>query len=133
MKAVSSKITKGIQLESILNCADNSGARKLRVIAVKGYKGVHRRLPKAGVGDVIICSVVKGSEKLRKTVVYAVVVRQRRAYRRPNGVRIKFEDNAAVLVNPKTFEPQASEIRTAIAKEAVERFSAIGKIASIVV
>ncbi len=133
MKAISSKITRGIQLESILNCADNSGARKLKVIAVKGYKGRHRRLPKAGVGDVVICSVVKGSEKLRKTVVYAVIVRQRRAYRRPNGTRIKFEDNAAVLVNSKTFEPQASEIRTAIAKEAVERFSAIGKIASIVV
>ncbi len=133
MKAISSRITRGIQLGTILNCADNSGARKLKLIAVKGYKGIHRRLPKAGVGDVIICSVVKGSEKLRKTVVYAVVVRQKKEYRRPNGVRIKFEDNAAVLVNPKTFEPQASEIRSAIAKEAVERFSAIGKIASIVV
>jgi len=133
MKPISSKITKGIQLSTVLECADNSGARKLKLIAVKGYKGVHRRLPKAGVGDVVICSVIKGSEKLRKTVVYAVIVRQKKEYRRSDGTRIKFEDNAAVLINPKTFEPQASEIRSAIAKEVVERFSSIGKIASIIV
>ena len=132
MKAVTANITKPIHLMTRLVCADNSGAKELELIGVKGYKGKMRRLPKAGVGDVIICSVKKGKEKLRKTVVYAVIVRQKKEYRRYDGERVKFWDNAAVLVNPKTFEPQGTEIRSVIAKEVVERFSAIGKIASIV-
>ena len=132
MKGLPGRMTRGLPTGARLECADNSGAKELELIAVKGYKGRLRRLPKAGVGDVIICSVKKGKEKIRKTVVYAVVVRQKKEYMRMDGSRVKFEDNAAVLVNPKTFEPQGTEIRTVIAKEAVERFSAIGKIASVV-
>ena len=86
----------------------------------------------SGIGDVVICSVKKGKEKVRGTVVHAVVVRQAKEYMRSDGTRVKFSDNAGVLVNPKTFEPLGTEIRTVIAKEVVERFSAIGKIASIV-
>jgi len=132
MKPVTAKITKGIQLGTRLHCIDNTGAKEMEVIAVMRYKGVHRRLPKAGVGDVVICSVKKGKEKMRKQVVYAVIVRQRKEYRRNDGTRVKFTDNAAIVVNQKTFEPTGTEIRSVIAKEVVERFSAIGKIASIV-
>jgi len=132
VKAVTSHVSRGIQLKTKINCIDNSGAKELELIAVKAYKGKLRRLAKAGVGDVVVCSVKKGKEKIRKTVVYAVIVRQRKEYRRYDGTRIKFTDNAAVLVNPKTFEPTATEIRSVIAKEAVERFSPIGKIASMV-
>lgn len=133
MKPISSNVPKALQLKSRLECADNSGAKELELLAVKGYKGRLRRLPKAGIGDVIICSVKKGKEKVVHTVVYAVIVRQKKEFKRADGIRVKFADNAAVLVNPKTFEPQGTEIRTAIAKEVVERFSQIGKIASIVV
>jgi large subunit ribosomal protein L14 len=133
MKPITAKITKGIQLNTKLVCADNSGAKELKLIAVIGYKGKKRRLPKAGVGDVIVCSVKKGKEKVRHQVVYAVIVRQKKEYARRDGTHIRFADNAAVLVNPKTFEPQGTEIRSVIAKEVVERFSPIGKIASIVV
>lgn len=132
MKGLTSKVTKLIQLKTRLNCIDNTGAKELSVISVKGYKGRLRRIPKAGVGDVVICSVTKGKEKVRGTVVYAVIVRQKKEYRRHDGMRVKFSDNAAVLVNAKTFEPQGTEIRTVVAKEAVERFSTIGKISSIV-
>lgn len=132
MKPITASVTKSLQLKSRIVCADNSGAKELELITVKGYKGRLRRLPKAGVGDVIVCSVKKGKEKLRHEVVYAVVVRQKQPYRRSDGTRVKFEDNAAVLVNPKTLEPQGTEIRTAIAKEVVERFTPIGKIASTV-
>jgi large subunit ribosomal protein L14 len=132
MKPIGAKVVKTIPLKARLVCADNSGAKELELIAVKGYKGILRRLPTAGVGDVIVCSVKKGKEKIRKQVVYAVVVRQKKEYRRRDGTRIKFADNAAVLVNPKTFEPQGTEIRTTVAKEVIERFSVIGKIASIV-
>ncbi len=132
MKTVTSNPIRSIPLKAHLVCADNSGAKELELINVKGYKGKLRRLPKGGVGDVIICSVKKGKEKMRHEVVYAVVVRQKQAFRRSDGTRVKFEDNAAVLVNAKTFEPVGTEIRSVIAKEVVERFTAIGKIASIV-
>ncbi|MBI5061714.1 MAG: 50S ribosomal protein L14 [Candidatus Aenigmarchaeota archaeon] len=132
MKPMTAKITKPIQLGTRLNCIDNTGAKEMEVIAVLGYKGVRRRLPKAGIGDIVVCAVKKGKEKMRKQVVRAVIVRQRKEYRRNDGTRVKFTDNAAVLVNEKTFEPIGTEIRSVIAKEVVERFSAIGKIASIV-
>jgi len=132
MKAITSNPIRSIPLKARLVCADNSGAKELELINVKGYKGKLRRLPKGGVGDVIICSVKKGKEKMRHEVVYAVVVRQKQAFMRSDGTRVKFEDNAAVLVNAKTFEPVGTEIRSVIAKEVVERFTPIGKIASIV-
>ncbi|MFH0832676.1 MAG: uL14 family ribosomal protein [Candidatus Aenigmatarchaeota archaeon] len=132
MKALQAKITKPINLEGVLNCIDNTGAKELKLISVVGYKGRLRRIPKAGIADVIVCSVTKGKEKLRHTIVYAVVVRQKKEFRRIDGTRVKFTDNAAILVNPKTYEPTGTEIRSVIAKEAVERFSVIGKIASIV-
>jgi large subunit ribosomal protein L14 len=132
MKGLTANVTRPLPLGARLVCADNSGAKELALIAVKGYHGKIRRLPRAGVGDVIICSVKKGKEKIRKTVVYAVVVRQKKEYMRNDGTRVKFSDNAAVIVNPKTYEPTGTEIRSVIAKEVVERFTAIGKIASMV-
>ncbi|MEM5819670.1 MAG: uL14 family ribosomal protein, partial [Candidatus Aenigmatarchaeota archaeon] len=73
-----------------------------------------------------------GDTKIKHEVVLAVVVRQKKEYRRANGMRIKFEDNAVVLVNERG-EPRGTRIKGPIAKEVVERFSAIGKIASMVV
>ena len=132
MKAVSANVTKPLPLGGRMECADNTGAKELEIIAVKGYKGRQRRLPRAGVGDVVVCSVKKGKDKLRHEVVYAVIVRQKKEYKRLDGTRVKFSDNAGIIVNSKTLEPQGTEIRTVIAKEVVERFSAIGKIASMV-
>lgn len=132
MKPIAASVTKSIQLKTVLTCADNTGAKELRLIAVLGYKGKLRRLPKAGVGDVVICSVTKGKEKMRHEIVHAVIVRQKKEFRRSDGTRVRFTDNAAIVVNAKTFDPQGTEIRTVIAKEVVERFSSIGKIASIV-
>nr|AJS11942.1 50S ribosomal protein L14, large subunit ribosomal protein L14 [uncultured archaeon] len=125
-------MTRPLPLGARLVCADNSGAKELAIIAVKGYHGRIRRLPRAGVGDVVICSVKKGKEKVRHTVVHAVIVRQKKEYMRYDGTRVKFSDNAAVVVNPKTYEPTGTEVRSVIAKEVVERFTVIGKIASMV-
>lgn len=132
MKPISAKITKALQTESYLQCADNTGARLLQVIAVKGYKGVKTRVPRCGVGDWIICTVKQGDPKLKHEVVQAVIVRQKKEYRRKNGMRVKFEDNAAILINEKG-ETRGTKIKGPIAKEVVERFSVIGKIATIVV
>ena len=133
MKAMTAKISKPLNEGTVLVCADNSGSKTMRMITRKGYTGVMRRNPRAGIGDVIVCAVLKGKEKLRHTVVYAVIVRQKKAFRRPDGTRVKFTDNAAVLVNPKTFDPVGTEIRSAVAKEVVEKYTTIGKISSIVI
>jgi len=132
MKAVKARITRALPVGSRINCADNTGAKILEIIAVFGYKGVKRRHPAAGVADMIKVSVKEGDVKIRKQMFNAVIIRQRAEYRRLDGMRVSFEDNAAVLVDEKG-DPKGTQIKGPIAKEVVERFSAVGKIASIVV
>jgi large subunit ribosomal protein L14 len=132
MKPVKAKITRALQVGSYMNCADNSGAKILQLITVHGYKGRKRKKAGAGVGALIKAVVKEGDVKIRKQIVDAVIIRQKREYRRADGMRVSFEDNAAVLVNEKG-EPRGSMIKGPVAKEAVERFSGLGKIASIVV
>ncbi len=132
MKAVKSRITRSMPVGAYLNCIDNSGAKVVQLISVRGYKGVKRRMPAAGVADMVKIVVKEGDVKIRHTMSEAVIVRQRKEFRRPTGLRVSFEDNAAVLVN-ELGEPKGTEIKGPIAKEVVERFSALGKIASTVV
>ncbi len=132
MKPISASVLRAIPVYSIIDCADNSGAKTLNVIAVKGYKPTKRQRAAAGIGDLLVCSVVKGDPKKRHEIVFAVIIRQKKEYRRMNGMRIQFEDNAAVLVNDRN-EPVGTEIKGPVAREAVERFSGIGKISSQVV
>ncbi|AGK60154.1 LSU ribosomal protein L14P [Archaeoglobus sulfaticallidus PM70-1] len=132
MKARKSKIPRALPTGARLVCTDNTGARELEIIAVKGYKGVRRRYPAAGVGDIVVVSVKKGTPEIRKQVHYAVIVRQRKEFRRPDGTRVKFEDNAAVITDPNG-NPKGSEIRGAVAREAAERFSRIGTLAAAIV
>jgi large subunit ribosomal protein L23e len=82
-----------------MNCADNSGAKNLYIIAVRGIKGRLNRLPSSAPGDIVVASVKKGKPELRKKVMPAVVIRQRKAWRRRDGVFLYFEDNAGVIVN----------------------------------
>ena len=132
MKAMSSKISKGLQSGSFVKCIDNTGADLLQIIVVKNYKGVKHRRGNAGAGNVVVAAVKKGDSKIKHEVVEAVIVRQRKEFRRRNGMRIKSEDNAAVLVNERG-DPRGTRLKGPIAKEAVERFSTIGKIAAIIV
>ncbi|RLG22145.1 50S ribosomal protein L14 [Methanosarcinales archaeon] len=132
MQAVRSKITKCINTGTWLICADNTGAKVLEVIAVKGYRGVKNRMPRAGVGDMCVVSVKKGTPEMRKQVMKAVIIRQRKEYRRPDGIRIKFEDNAAVITDDDGV-PKGSEIKGPVAREAAERFSKIASYATMIV
>lgn len=131
-KAVPARITRALPVGARLNCADNTGAKEIEIVAVKSYKGVLRRYPKAGVADLVVASVKKGRVDMRKQVVLAVIVRQKKAYTRCNGAKIRFEDNAAVIVGDDGL-PKGTEIKTAIAREAAERWNKLGSIASIVV
>ncbi|CAD7955246.1 unnamed protein product [Amoebophrya sp. A25] len=109
----------GLNVAALINCADNSGAKNLYMIAAKGCGARLNRLPKAGPGDMILASVKKGKPELRKKVLLSVVVRQKKAWRRRDGVFIYFEDNAGVIVNDKG-EMKGSAITGPIAKECAE-------------
>jgi large subunit ribosomal protein L14 len=132
MKAVRASITKGLLQSSDILCADNTGAKIVRIISIQGYKGIRRRMPSGGVGDMIRIAVKTGDVKMRHTMSHAVIIRQRADYRRKDGIHISFEDNACILTDD-TGAPKGTEIKGPVAKEAIERFSTIGKIASIVV
>lgn len=126
------KVTKGVQAGTMLRCADNTGARELRLVQVIGYKGRLRRVPSAGVGDLIMASVRKGTPDMRKKLFQAVVVRQKMPFRRYEGTWVQFEDNAAVIMTAEG-EMKGSEVRGPVAREAAERWPRIASAASIIV
>jgi large subunit ribosomal protein L14 len=133
MKAIKSNVTNGLQLNSYVETCDNSGAKEVKIIAVFGAKTVKGKVPEAGVSDLVAVAVKKGKPDMRKTVAMGVIVRQRKEYRRPDGTRIKFEDNSIVIVKDKKGNPKGTIFKGPIAKEAVERWPGIAKLASIVV
>ena len=104
---------------AVMNCADNTGAKNLYIIAVKGIRGRLNRMPAAGVGDLVLATVKKGKPELRKKVLPAVVVRQRKPYRRKDGTVLYFEDNAGVIVNNKG-EMKGSTVTGPVAKECAD-------------
>jgi large subunit ribosomal protein L14 len=126
------RISRGLPAGSILKCADNTGARELRLIQVTGYKGRLRRYPSAAVGDKVTVSVRHGKPDMRKKIFQAVVVRQKKPFRRADGIWVQFEDNAAVIITPDG-EMKGSEIRGPVAKEAAERWPRIASAASIII
>lgn len=81
----------GLPVAATVNCADNTGAKNLYIISVKGIRGRLNRLPEACVGDMVMATVKKGKPDLRKKVMPAVIVRQRKPWRRKDGVFMYFE------------------------------------------
>ncbi len=132
MKSVKASVTRGLNVGSYVTCADNSGAKIVAIISVTGYKGRRKRIPKAGVADLVKVSVKVGDPKVRKQMFNAVIIRQRQEYRRLDGMRVSFEDNAVVLTDEEG-TPKGTEVKGPVAREAIERFSPIGKISSLVV
>ena len=105
-----------IQSETRLKVADNSGARELQVIKVLG--GSRRRY--ASVGDTIVASIKSAnpnSAAKKKEVVRAVVVRTAKEFRRWDGSQIRFDDNAAVLLDGETRNPRGTRIFGPVARE----------------
>jgi large subunit ribosomal protein L14 len=132
MKAIGSSVSKGLSQMSWCVCADNSGAKEVRIISVIGHKTRKRMKPKAGIADMVNVVVKKGKPEIRKKVERAIIVRVRMPYRRPNGLRVCFEDNAVVLVDEKGV-PKASEIKGVVAKEVGERWPKVAGLASAVI
>lgn len=132
MKGFSGNVVKTLVPGCLLNCADNSGAKVISIINVIGRRGKHARYPAAGVGDIVVASVKKGKPDMVKKVVRALIVRQKKEYRRPNGMRICFEDNAAVLINDALL-PVGTEIKGVVAKEIAERYPKVAAVSAGVV
>ena len=104
-----------IQQETRLQVADNTGAKEIQCIKVLG--GSRRRT--AGLGDVIVCSVksvIPGSDIKKKTIVKAVIVRTKQPTRRADGSYIKFDSNAAVIIDADK-NPRGTRIFGAVARE----------------
>jgi len=133
MKAINANVTKGLPLGSKIETCDNSGAKVIKIFGVKGHKTVKGQSPSAGVGDLVQASVIKGRPDMRKQVVQAIIVRQRKEYKRPDGTRIKFEDNAAVVLKDDKGNPKGTIFKGPIAKEATSRWPGVAKVASIIV
>ncbi len=125
-------ITRSIPVSAVITCADNTGARTLKVVQVLRYKGRFSRIPAASIGDHITIVVKKGPPELRNQTFGAVVVRQKYAVRRMNGVRITFEDNAAVLMTPEG-ELKGTGIKGPVASEAAEKWPRIANVANMIV
>ena len=103
MKAIKANVTNGLQVGSYVDTCDNSGAKHVKITGVKRKKTVKGRIPGAGVGDMVVCAVKKGRPDMRKTVVFGIVVRQKKEYKRPNGTRVTFEDNAIIVLKISHF------------------------------
>lgn len=109
-----------IQLRSILNVADNSGAKKVGVILVLGGSG--RRYGQ--LGDVVVVSVKEAEPRKtvkKKEVLKAVVVRQRNNFRRKDGSYVRFDENAVVILEGATKEPKGGRIFGPIPREIKEK------------
>ena len=105
-----------IQPQSMLKVADNSGAKLIQCIRVLG--GYRKRY--ARLGDVITITVKSAqphSQVKKGQVLHAVIVRQRKKTRRKNGIYIRFDENAAVIIDRKTKEPKATRIFGPVARE----------------
>ncbi|MCL4365008.1 MAG: uL14 family ribosomal protein [Candidatus Marsarchaeota archaeon] len=133
MKGLSTHIVKTLVPGAVIPCADNSGAYEFRMIHLIGKTdGRHGKMSAAGIGDIVSASVRKGTATYLKKPVRVVIIRQKQTIRRSNGMRVKFEDNAGIMVSDDNL-PIGTEVKGAMAREVVERFVKIAGVASRIV
>lgn len=131
-KVSKARTSAGLCNGSRVLITDNSGAKIAQIINVDHSKTRLRRLPKASVGDVCTVTIKKGKPELRGNILKCVIVRQKMIYRRKDGTRLCFEDNAGVLIS-KEGDPRGTEIRGPIAREAAEQFPRLASISSLII
>ena len=131
-KMVKPRTSYGLQNGSRIMITDNSGAKIGEIINVDHAKTRLSKLPQATVGSVCSVTIKKGRPDLRGNIVKAVIVRQKMIYRRSDGTRLCFEDNAGVIIS-KEGDPKGTEIRGPIAREAAELFPRLASISSLII
>ncbi|RMD45503.1 50S ribosomal protein L14 [Candidatus Pacearchaeota archaeon] len=132
MKAVSSRTTRGLNIGSYVEACDNSGARIVKIVSIKGGKTSKGRQGYAKIADRVKVSVRRGDPKMKGEVFDAVVVRQKKPWRRKTGERVCFSDNAVAILKDEKGNPKGTQIKGPIAREVQERWKEVAKIASIV-
>ena len=132
MKAISAKPTEGLNLGAYMIAADNSGAKIVKLVSVKKSKAKKGKQTAAKIADWVKVSVRKGVPDMKGKVFDAVVVRQKRPYRRLNGERVAFEDNAVAIMKDEKGNPKGTQIKGPIAREVQERWAQVAKIAQTV-
>jgi large subunit ribosomal protein L14 len=132
MKGIAGKVTRGLPTAARLTCADNTGAKIVEIIAVPKLGGTMRRYPSAGVGHMIKVSVKKGTPETRRQMFSAVIIRQRRPFRRVDGTWVQFSDNACVITNERG-EVQGTDIKGPVSRESAERWPRIAATAKQIV
>ncbi len=132
MKAISAKGTAGCNIGTYLVASDNSGAKMVKIVSVVRGKGTKGRQMRAKIADWVKVSVKSGDPEMKGKVFDAVVIRQKKPFRRLTGERIAFEDNAVALLKDDKGNPKGTQIKGPIAKEIMERWAQVAKIASIV-
>ncbi|MBU1129410.1 MAG: uL14 family ribosomal protein [Nanoarchaeota archaeon] len=133
MKAISARVTPGLNLGAKMIAADNSGAKIVKLVSVKKSKAKKGKQVCAKIADWVKVSVRKGIPDMKGKVFDAVLIRQKKSYRRLNGERIAFEDNAVAILKDEKGNPKGTQIKGPIAREVLERWPSVAKIASIVV
>lgn len=132
MKGIAGRQTRGLPSMARLQVADNTGAKIAQIINVLELGGTMRRYPAAGVGDLVRVSIKRGTPETRRQMYDAVVIRQRRPFRRVDGTWVQFEDNAVVITNRRG-EVQGSDIKGPVSREAAERWPRIAATAKQIV
>lgn len=132
MKAVAARTTEGLNIGSRVLVADNSGAKLAKVVSVKGAKAKKGKQVSAKIADRVKVSVKKGVPDMKGQVFDAVVVRQKKPFRRLNGERVAFEDNALSIIKDEKGNPKGTQIKGPIAREVQQRWPQVAKIARIV-
>ena len=132
MKAVTARVTRGLNIGSNVLAADNSGARIVRITGVKHGKSKKGRQQFAKVADWVKVSVRAGKPEMKGQVFDAVVIRQRKPFLRKTGERVFFEDNAVALLKDEKGNPKGTMIKGPVAREINERWKEVAKLAQYV-
>jgi large subunit ribosomal protein L14 len=132
MKSISAKVSRALNVGAYLVVADNSGAKVAKLVGIKRWKGRKGRQAVGRVADFVKVSVRKGVPDMKGKVFDAIIVRQKKSYRRLTGERVAFEDNAVAILKDDKGNPKGTQIKGPIAREVMERWPQVAKIASIV-
>jgi len=130
MKAISARGTRALNIGSLVEACDNSGARIVRVVSVKHGKTKKGRQGYAKIADQVKVSVRKGDPKMKGEVFDAVIVRLKKPWRRTSGERVCFSINSVALLKDEKGNPKGTQIKGTIAREVQERWKEVAKIAS---
>lgn len=132
MKAITAKPTRALNIGTHLLSSDNSGARTVKIVSVKHGKTKKGRQQYAKLADHVKVSVRTGKPEMKGQVFDAVIIRQKREYKRRTGERMAFEDNAVALLKDDKGNPKGTQIKGPVAREVQERWPSVAKIAKFV-